>query len=149
MHEPTIRPYALQAGEGWTYRFAELGVDFEVKIGEQRHGRRLALFELTTRAGEEPPTHTHATEDETFYVLQGQVAFRCGVDRFEVADGGCMFLPRGIEHGYQIRSSGDVKLLVITTPAPEDGAREWGGFVGSFERDSESRGEPSRGLTAP
>lgn len=58
MDDTTSGPYALQKGEGWTYRFAELGVDFEVKVGEQRHGRRLALFELTTRAGEEPPSAT-------------------------------------------------------------------------------------------
>jgi hypothetical protein len=28
-----------------------------------------------------------------------------------------MFLPRGIQHGYTIRSKGDVRLLVMTTPA--------------------------------
>ena len=141
MDEPTIRPYALQAGEGWTYRFAELGIDFEVKVGEQRHGRRLGFFELTTRAGEEPPLHTHATEDEFFYVLEGEVAFRCGEDRFEVTDGGCVFLPRGIEHGYTIVGPGDARFLVVTTPAPDD-VRGWDGFVGSFERNSELRAEP-------
>jgi quercetin dioxygenase-like cupin family protein len=140
--DETIRPYALPAGEGWTYRFAELGIDFVVKVGEQRHGRRLAVFELTTRAGEEPPEHTHATEDEIFYVLQGDLAFRCGGERFEVADGGVAFLPRGIPHGYEVLSRGDVKLLVLTAPAPDDAARGWNGFVGSFERNSEQRNGP-------
>lgn len=140
MDESTIRPYALQAGQGWTYRFAELGIDLVVKVGERRHGRGLGFFELTTRAGEEPPDHTHATEDEFFPVLQGQVAFRCGDDRFDVTDGGCVFLPRGIEHGYRIRNDGDARLLVVTTPVPDDVG--WGGFVGSFERDSELRGGP-------
>ena len=143
MDDPGIRPYALEAGQGWTYHFAELGIDFVVKVGEQRHGRLLALFELTTRAGEEPPVHTHATEDETFYVLDGEVAFRCGDERFVVADGGCVFLPRGIPHGYRIRSDGEVRLLVITTPAPDDAVGEWGGFVGSFERASELRQGPA------
>src|SRR5436305_591111 len=142
MDEPAIPPYALQVGQGWTYRFAELGIDFVVKIGEQRHGRRLSLFELTTRAGEEPPTHTHATEDEIFYVLDGELTFRCGGDRFQVAAGGCVLLPRGIEHGYRITGPGEVRLLVITAPAPDDGVREWGGFVGSFERHSELGGTP-------
>lgn len=32
----------------------------------------------------EAPGHTHAMEDEIFYVLQGVVAFRCGDDRFEL-----------------------------------------------------------------
>ncbi len=141
MDDP-IRPHALPAGQGWAYHFAELGIDFVVKVGELEHGRRLALFELTTRAGEEPPMHTHATEDETFYVLNGEVAFRCGNEEFEVADGGCVFLPRGIEHGYRITSAGDVKLLVMTTPAPDDGVPGWGGFVGSFEQASELRDTP-------
>ena len=142
MDETPISPYALKAGEGWTYAFAELGVDFVVKVGEQGQGRRVAVFELTTRAGEEPPEHTHATEDEIFYVLEGQVAFRCGGQRFELTDGGCTFLPRGIPHGYEITGAGDARLLVLTAPAPDDGVRGWGGFVGSFERNSAQRDLP-------
>jgi mannose-6-phosphate isomerase-like protein (cupin superfamily) len=80
------------AGPGWTYNF---DVDFAVKAGEQGQGRRLAIAEYATRAGQEPPDHTHATEDEIFCVLQGAVALRCGDDRFEVAGGGCVFRPRG------------------------------------------------------
>jgi quercetin dioxygenase-like cupin family protein len=142
MDDRTIRPYALNAGEGWTYHFAELGIDFVVKVGEQGQGRRLAVFELTTRAGEEPPEHTHATEDEIFYVLQGRMAFRCGGERFELTDGGCAFLPRGIPHGYEILSAGDVRLLVLTAPAPDGRTAGWDGFVGSFERNSEQRTVP-------
>ena len=33
------------------------------------------------------------------------------------------FLSRGIKHGYQIKSDGDAKLLVVTAPAPDDGLR--------------------------
>jgi quercetin dioxygenase-like cupin family protein len=135
-------PYALPAGQGWTYRFSPLGVDFVVKVGEQRHGRRLAVFELTTRAGEEPPVHTHATEDEIFYVLDGELAFRCGEDRFHAATGAFVFLPRGIPHGYQITGTDPVKLLVITTPAPDDGVPGWSGFIGNVERDEELRSSP-------
>ena len=134
MDETTIRPYALQAGQGWTHHFDELGIDFVMKVGEQRHGRRLAVVELTTRTGEEPPVHTHATEDEFFYVLDGRIAFRCGDDRFEVAAGGCAMLPRGIAHGYRIPPGADVRLLVITSPAPDAGVRGWGGFFGDCER---------------
>jgi len=142
MDETPIHPYALQAGQGWTYHFAELGIDFVVKVGEQGQGRGLAVFELTTRAGQEPPEHTHATEDEIFYVLEGQVTFRCGGERFDLTDGGCAFLPRGIPHGYEITSAGDARLLVMTAPAPDGRTSGWGGFVGSFERGSERRNVP-------
>jgi len=135
------RPYALKAGEGWTYNF---GVDFTVKAGELGQGRRLAVLEYTTRAGEEPPDHTHPTEDEIFYVLQGALTFHCGDATFEVDDGGFVFLPRGIPHSYTIHGDGDVRLLVMTAPAQEDegAAGGWGGFVADLEAQGEARATP-------
>lgn len=133
------RPYALKTGEGWIYNY---GLDFIVKAGELGRGPRLAFVEYTTRVGEEPPDHTHATEDEMFYVLKGDLAFHCGKDTFQVTDGGFVFLPRGIEHGYRIRSKHDVHLLVITSPADENAAGGWGGFVADFETQGERRGSP-------
>ena len=140
MEHEQLRPYALKAGDGWTYNY---GIDFTVKTGELGGGPRVAFVEYTTRAGEEPPDHTHATEDEIFYVLKGELSFRSGDETFEAADGGFIVLPRGIEHGYQIRSRGDVRLLVITSPAGEHGAGGWGGFVADFETQGELRGSPT------
>jgi len=136
LENPDVRPYALKAGAGSTYRY---GIDFTVKAGELRGGPRLAFIEYTTRAGEEPPDHTHATEDEIFYVLKGELAFRCGDETFEVGDGGFIFLPRGVEHGYRIRTENEVKLLVITSPAEERPAGGWGGFVADLESQGELR----------
>src|SRR5688572_20387777 len=126
----TIRPYALNAGEGATYSF---GPEFIVKAGERGPGRRLAFVVFTTRAGEEPGAHTHATEDEIFYVLEGSLTFRCGDETLEVDDGGFAFLPRGIEHAYTIRSEGDVRLVLVTSPADEQAKGGWGGLIGDLE----------------
>src|SRR5713101_6348718 len=76
-----LRPYALKAGEGWTYRF---GIDFTVKAGEVQAGSGAAFLEYFTSKGEEPPDHSHNTEDELFYVLQGAVTFRCGQETFDL-----------------------------------------------------------------
>ena len=124
------QPYALKAGEGWTYRF---GLDFTVKASEVAEGSRVAVLEYSTRQGEEPPDHVHATEDELFYVLEGAISFRCGGKTFDLAQGGFIFLPRGIEHGYTIRNEQPVRLLVITAPVREDGPDGWGGFVADME----------------
>jgi len=144
MEKGRTRPYALQAGEGWTYNY---GIDFTVKSGELGGGPRLAFVEYTTRAGEEPPDHTHATEDEIFYVLDGEVAFRCGAETFEVTGGGFIFLPHGIQHGYRIRGKGEVSLLVITSPA-DDAADGWGGFVADVEKQGELRRSPAGSSSA-
>ena len=135
-----MRPYALRAGEGWIYDL--FGIDFVVKAGEIGPGRRSAVVEYTTRRGEEPPEHTHTTEDEIFYVLQGEVTFRCGGDVFDLDEGGCVVLPRGIPHGYEIRSDGDVRLLMITSPADEEASGGWGGFVTDIETGGSLRSGP-------
>lgn len=130
------RPYALKAGEGWTYRF---GIDFTVKAGEAPAGSGAACLEYVTQKGEEPPDHTHPTEDELFYVLEGAVTFRCGGEAFALERGGFVFLPRGIEHGYTLDSDGPVRLLAVTSPVREGAGAEtraaggWGGFVADME----------------
>jgi len=142
MEDSPMRPYALNAGEGWTYNY---GIDFTVLLGELRHGRGLAIVRYHTRRGEDPPDHTHETEDESFFVLSGSMTFRCGEETFDVQSGGFVFLPHGIEHGYTIVSDDDVDLLVVTSPAPEEGAptgRGWDGFIGDLEANGELRASP-------
>lgn len=124
------QPYSLRAGEGWTYRF---GLDFTVKASEIQPGSSVAVLEYTTAKGEEPPDHIHATEDELFYVLAGAISFRCDGKTFDLAEGGFIFLPCGIEHGYTIRSEEPVRLLVITVPVREESSGGWGGFVADME----------------
>ncbi len=135
---PKMRPpYALSAGEGRAYHYS--GIDFTLKAGELDPGRRVAVMEVITRRGEEPPLHTHETEDELFYVLQGSLTFRCGEQTFGLESGGFIFLPRGIPHGYTIHSEGDVRLLVVTAPAEDEAGGGWGGFVANIETRGEAR----------
>lgn len=134
-----MRPYTLKSGEGWTYRY---DIDFTVKAGELHPGRGAAFTEYTTRKGEEPSDHTHPTEDEIFYVLKGELTFRCGGETFDVGEGGFIYLPQGIEHGYTIQSEGPVRLLVVTFPVRLVSGEGWGGFIADVERQGERVAEP-------
>ena len=128
--EKRKHPYALSAGEGWTYRF---GIDFTVKSSEIQPGSGVAVLEYTTKKGEEPSRHTHQTEDEIFYVLEGAITFHCGEEDFDLEQGGFIFLPRGIKHGYTIKNNDPVRLLVITSPVREQISGGWQGFVSDME----------------
>lgn len=125
-----MKPYALKAGEGWVYRF---GIDFTVKASETRNGNGAAVLEYVTHNGEEPPSHTHPTEDEMFYVLEGAITFQCGENTFDLEKGGFIFLPAGIEHGYIIRGEDTVRLLAITAPRQEKENGGWKGFIADME----------------
>lgn len=136
-----MEPYTLKSGEGWTYRY---GIDFPVKAGELNPGRGAAFTEYTTRKGEEPPDHTHPTEDEIFYVLGGELTFRCGDKTFDVEDGGFIYLPRGIKHGYTIHSEGPVRLIAVTFPTSDPYSEGWGGFISDLEEHGEVIAKPSQ-----
>ena len=96
-------------------------------------GSGAAVLEYVTSKGEEPPDHTHLTEDEMFYVLEGAVTFRCGGETFALETGGFIFLPCGIEHGYTLQSDDPVRLLAITYPVRKGTSGGWGGFVADME----------------
>lgn len=130
--------YALKRGQGWIYRN---GIDFTVKASEHRATNGAAVIEYATQKGEEPGEHTHPTEDEMFYVLEGSLTFTCGDEKFEVDDGGFIFLPRGVPHNYAIWSDSQVRLLVVTSP-PRESTENWGGFVAGIESDGAVVGEP-------
>ena len=119
-----MRPYVLQAGEGRLYDWG--GILFAIKAGTRDTNGALAVIEYQTKRGEEPETHTHPDEDEIFYVLSGSMTFRCGRRSFDVEKHGFVFLPRGIPHGYTIRSR-SARLLVITSPS---------GFADHIEADA-------------
>lgn len=124
------RPYSLKAEEGWKYRF---GIDFIVKASELRPGGSAAVLEYVTKVGEEPGRHTHDTEDEMFYVIEGAIMFECGSETFDLEKGGFIFLPRGIEHSYTIHGPDPVRLLVISSPVRDGTSEGWGGFVADLE----------------
>lgn len=124
------QPYALKSSEGWTYR---LGIDFKVKSGELRAGSGAAFMEYVTRQGEEPDDHTHPTEDEMFYVLEGAITFRCGDQSFDLEQGGFVFLPHGLQHGYTLRGETPVRLLVVTASVRDEASAGWSGFVADLE----------------
>ena len=86
-----------------------------------------------TKRGEEPGDHTHPSEDEMFYVVEGAGTFRCGDRSFDLEAGGFVFLPRGVQHGYTLRSEGLVRLIIVTSPPRESPGKGWGGLIGDLE----------------
>jgi len=132
-HEHPNKPYALHSGEGWTYN---VGVEFVVKAGEIRTGGGAAILEFVTRKGEEPGEHTHLTEDEMFYLLEGTLSVQCDGKTFDLQPGDFAFLPHGLPHAYTITSDDPVHLLAVTSPIRE-GASGWGGFVSDLENGEE------------
>jgi quercetin dioxygenase-like cupin family protein len=96
------------------------GVPLRVLIGGEETDGSLAVIELCVGRDAPSPCHTHAREDEIVYVLDGHLTFNLGGHCVEVAAGGCIRLPRNVEHSYRVVSD-EARLLVIVTPAGLEG----------------------------
>ena len=64
-------------------------------VVSEETGGAFALGEALIRPGGEPPLHVHAREDETFYVLEGEITFQRGHERIDAGAGDAVFMPRG------------------------------------------------------
>ena len=74
-------------------------------------------METTIPAGEGPPRHLHANEDEVIYVLEGDLQFRLGEDLHPAPSGAFVFIPRGLHHTWRNVGDGPARLLIVFTPS--------------------------------
>jgi quercetin dioxygenase-like cupin family protein len=84
-------------------------------VVSEQTGGSFALGEVLVRSGGEPPLHIHAREDETFYVLEGEVTFRRGNELIEARPGDTVLMPRGVQHGFAIGSE-TARFVFALTP---------------------------------
>ena len=87
--------------------------------GEDTQGQ-FALIELVARRGNVPPPHIHHREDETFYVLEGELTVSVGGRTIKATPGTMVFLPRDVVHSFTINSD-QARVLVLLTPAGAEG----------------------------
>jgi hypothetical protein len=69
--------------------------------GDQTQGR-FALIEALTRKGNCPPRHIHRNEDESFYILEGEITALIGDQTIRGTPGTLIFGPRGVPHSFEI-----------------------------------------------
>jgi quercetin dioxygenase-like cupin family protein len=88
--------------------------------GEQSDGS-LAVLEVANSPGDGPPLHVHTREDETAYVLAGEVRWKLGDESFSSGPGSFIFIPKGVAHTWQVVGSEDGRMLVSFAPAGMEG----------------------------
>ena len=92
---------------GWLLTFLATGQDTQGQF---------ALQEMVGRKGNVPPPHIHHREDETFYILEGEMTFSIGDRTIKATPGTMVFAPRDVVHSFTIDSE-QVRILVMNAPA--------------------------------
>ena len=115
MTETATKPYRLAFGEGLDDVWWKTG-RVTVKVAGAETGNAFSQIEVDDPRSGGAPLHVHHNEDETFYVLEGEVTFLVGDERIDGAAGDFLFAPRDIPHAYVVRSD-RARMLVTTSPA--------------------------------
>jgi quercetin dioxygenase-like cupin family protein len=96
--------------------------------GEESGGAYFAMQALVPPGGG-PPPHIHTREDETFYVLEGNIEFLLGDQTVVAGPGDFVNVPRGIVHRFRNAGTATARIILTFTPA---GIEHW--FEETLER---------------
>jgi mannose-6-phosphate isomerase-like protein (cupin superfamily) len=129
----TDRFYHLQAREGTPTWFA--GALMIRKASAAETDGRFDLLDQTMPPGYAVPKHVHHNEDEAWYVLEGDIIFRCGDCEVHAKGHSWVFAPKDVPHSFTVGTAG-ARALTLTSPSG------FAGFVEEF-------GEPATELVVP
>ena len=111
------------------------GMLAEVKASAADTAGQYTLVEITAPPGLEAPLHVHYSEDEGFYVLEGEVTIVVGDQTVELASGQHAFGPRDVPHRFKVGPEG-ARMIWVLTP-------------GGFENLIEEVSAPAEAPTVP
>lgn len=117
-----------------------VGDIYRFLVTSEDTGGRFSMFEATVLPGGGPPPHIHRREDETFYVLEGEITFQIGDHRRVAKRGAFVYMPIGNLHAFKNETNQPAKMLISFAPA---GLEEMFFEVGKDLAEGETPDEPS------
>jgi len=112
------KPTLVAAGNGREGKTRAVGVSstsFKVLTAETQ-GAMFVMEQKNTKKGG-PTGHQHLSQDELFYVLEGEYIVEVGSERFHMKTGDCVLGPRRIPHAWASVGESTGKLLLSYSPA--------------------------------
>lgn len=95
-----------------------LGDLYEFKaVSEDTDGAYATWETMVTPELAGPPPHIHHKEDESFYVLEGEVELSVNGRMIEASSGTFVNIPRGTLHTFRNAGTMPARLLVTVVPA--------------------------------
>jgi quercetin dioxygenase-like cupin family protein len=122
----------LSAGEGPA--FSAVGDVYRILAAGEQTGGVYVLSEARVLPGGGPPPHIHHREDESFFVLEGEITFMLGDKNVVAKPGAFIQGPRGIPHAFKNEGSVPARMLIhVTPPGFDKFLAEIGEPVASFD----------------
>jgi quercetin dioxygenase-like cupin family protein len=94
---------------------------YRMVITGEESNNALFQFEATVPKGGGPPPHSHSKEDETFYVVSGELEMLIGDKKYTAKAGDFVYIPRGTVHQFKNTGSGTAVQFVTFVGAGMEG----------------------------
>ena len=107
-------PYVLGPDAGEAIWF--LGTRMTIKASAQSTGGTFGLLENRLATGFSPPLHIHHQEDESFWILEGQLTLVCDGQTYQAGPRSFIYLPRDLPHTFRV-DEGPARVLELVQPA--------------------------------
>src|SRR5438552_14483080 len=128
----TAKIIHVDPGEGTA--FSAVGDVYRVLASGQQTGGAYSLSEIRVSPNNGPPPHIHSREDESFFVIEGEVTFEIGDEKIVARPGTFLLGPRGIPHTFKNTGESPARLLVLVIPPGfENFVNEFAQRVPSFD----------------
>lgn len=113
------QPFKVDAGKD---RFDKAispfeGDTFYTKVSTKDTDGDLYIYESIRLKKGGPALHFHYSQDEIWYVLEGEFLIKVGDQLYHAKVGDTVFGPRGIPHSFAKTNEGNAKLLMTFQPA--------------------------------
>jgi mannose-6-phosphate isomerase-like protein (cupin superfamily) len=83
----------------------------DLAIVRSPEGALPVIIEHHIGPGASAPLHVHTAVDDSFYLVSGELALRCGDDTFVARAGDYVSLPKGVPHTLHVMSPEEAVLL--------------------------------------
>ena len=103
------------------------GDEYRIRLTAADSNGALGLVEAMVPPLSGPVAHTHADQDETFYMIDGELEFLDGDRTFIAGPGDVVFIPRTIRHRFKNVGPRLAKMLFMYTPGGTEQAFIEGG----------------------
>lgn len=102
-------------------RFGEelliMGGKFDCLVSAKDTGGDLCIYNTVRHEKGGPPLHLHHSQDEWFYVIEGQFIVKVGEEMMNLGPGDSAFAPRKIPHAFAMTGGEPARMLVLFQPA--------------------------------
>ena len=106
----------IQLGADEGPAFSAVGDVYRILATGAQTGGVYTLAESRVPPGGGPPPHIHHREDESFFVLEGEITFTLGDQKVVGKAGSFIQGPRGIPHAFKNESQAPARMLIHITP---------------------------------